>query len=204
MFLFTINTYFIGMEISNIEKEKLQNYVNFLLEYNEKINLIGKSTIEDIWNRHIVDSFQIMKLIENKNIKLADLGSGAGLPGIVLSICGVKEVHLFEKSPRKCEFLEKAKKFSDNKIIIHNVDISVIKDKTYDVIVSRALGNLNLLLNLSLNLKKDGTKCIFLKGKKVFEELEEAKKVWDIEYKLVESITSSEGKIVKIDSFCKK
>lgn len=192
------------MEISNIEKEKLQNYVNFLLEYNEKINLIGKSTIEDIWNRHIIDSFQIIKLIENKNIKLADLGSGAGLPGVVLSICGIKEVHLFEKSPRKCEFLEKAKKFSDNKIIIHNVDISAIKDKTYDVIVSRALGNLNLLLNLSLNLKKDGTKCIFLKGKKVFEELEEAKKVWNIDYELIASITSSEGKIVKIYSFCKK
>ncbi|HSQ97611.1 MAG TPA: 16S rRNA (guanine(527)-N(7))-methyltransferase RsmG [Rickettsiales bacterium] len=192
------------MEITNLEKEKLQNYVNFLLEYNNKINLIGKSTIEDIWNRHIVDSLQVIKLIENKNVKLADLGSGAGLPGIVLSICGIKEVHLFEKSPRKCEFLEKAKVFSDNKIVIQNVDISIFKDKTFDIITSRALGNLNLLLNFSLNLKKDNTKCIFLKGKKVFEELDEAKKIWNIDYELIDSITSNEGKIVKISSFYKK
>lgn len=192
------------MEITNLEKEKLQNYVNFLLEYNNKINLIGKSTIEDIWNRHIIDSLQVIKLIENKNIKLADLGSGAGLPGLVLSICGIKEVHLFEKSPRKCEFLEKAKEFSDNKIIIHNIDISTFKDKTFDIITSRALGNLNLLLNFSLNLNKESTKCIFLKGKKVFEELEEAKKFWNIDYELINSLTSNEGKILKISSFYKK
>ncbi|MDD2839719.1 MAG: 16S rRNA (guanine(527)-N(7))-methyltransferase RsmG [Rickettsiales bacterium] len=192
------------MEISNFEKEKLQNYVQFLLEYNKKINLIGKSTTDDIWNRHIVDSFQIIKLIQNKDIKLADLGSGAGLPGIVLSICGIKEVHLFEKSPRKCEFLEEAKNFSDNKIIIHNVDISQIRDNTFDVIVSRALGNLSLLLNFSLNFKKNNTKCIFPKGKKIFEELEQTKKAWNIDYKLTDSLTSSEGKIVEINSFCKK
>lgn len=192
------------MEISNIEKERLQNYVDFLLEYNEKINLIGTSTVEDVWNRHIVDSLQVIKLIQNKNIKLADLGSGAGLPGIVLSICGIREVHLFEKSPRKCEFLEKAKNFSNNKIIVRNVDISAAVDKTFDVIVSRALGNLSLLLNFSLNFKKNDAKCIFLKGKKVFEELEQAKKAWNIDYELIESLTSDEGKILKINSFCKK
>ena len=189
------------MEISDFEKNILEEYVKFLLEYNNKINLIGKSTIDDIWNRHIVDSLQIIKLIKNKNIKLADLGSGAGLPGIVLSIAGIKEVHLFEKSPRKCEFLEKAKNFSKNKIFIHNIDISTFKKETFDIITSRALGNLNLLLQFSENLKNKNTKCIFLKGKKVFEELDEAKKYWKIQYNLIDSITSNEGKIVEIESF---
>jgi 16S rRNA (guanine527-N7)-methyltransferase len=189
------------MEISDIEKEKLQKYVDFLLEYNNKINLIGKSTIDDIWNRHIIDSLQVIRLIKNKNIKLADLGSGAGLPGIVLSICGVKEVHLFEKSPRKCEFLEKAKIFSDNNIIVHNVDISNVKGNTFDIIVSRALGSIDSLLNFSMNLKKSNTICIFLKGKKVFEELESAKKSWTIDYKLIKSLTSDDGRLVEIESF---
>ena len=103
--------------IDLIEKNKIRltKYVDFLIEYNNKINLIGKSTINDIWDRHITDSLQLVKNIDNYNIKIADLGSGAGLPGIPLSIIGIKEVHLFEKSVRKCEFLEQAKNFSNNK-----------------------------------------------------------------------------------------
>ena len=157
------------MEISKEQEEQLKKYVDFLLKYNEKINLIGKSTIDDIWNRHIIDSLQVIKLIENKNVKLADLGSGAGLPGIVLSIAGIKEVHLFEKSPRKCEFLEQAKQFSKNQIIVHNIDINTFKDNSFNIITSRALGSLDLLLKFSQNLKNNNTKCIFLKGKKVFD-----------------------------------
>lgn len=189
------------MEISKEQEEQLEKYVDFLLKYNEKINLIGKSTIDDIWNRHIIDSLQVIKLIENKNIKLADLGSGAGLPGIVLSIAGIQEVHLFEKSPRKCEFLEQAKQFSKNKIVVHNVDIDTFKDNSFNIITSRALGSLDLLLKFSQNLKNNNTKCIFLKGKKVFEELEEAKKHWNIQYNLVDSFTSNEGKIVEVMQF---
>lgn len=191
------------MEISKEQEEQLKKYVDFLLKYNEKINLIGKSTIDDIWNRHIIDSLQVIKLIENKNVKLADLGSGAGLPGIVLSIAGIKEVHLFEKSPRKCEFLEQAKQFSKNQIIVHNIDINTFKDNSFNVITSRALGSLDLLLKFSQNLKNNNTKCIFLKGKKVFEELKEAKKYWKMEYNLVDSLTSNEGKIVEVKQFHK-
>jgi len=191
------------MEISKEQEEQLKKYVDFLLKYNEKINLIGKSTIDDVWNRHIIDSLQVIKLIENKNVKLADLGSGAGLPGIVLSIAGIKEVHLFEKSPRKCEFLEQAKQFSRNQIIVHNVDINTFKDNSFNIITSRALGSLDLLLKFSQNLKNNDTKCIFLKGKKVFEELEEAKKHWKMEYNLVDSLTSNEGKIVEVKQFHK-
>lgn len=191
------------MEISKEQEEQLKKYVDFLLKYNEKINLIGKSTIDDIWNRHIIDSLQVIKLIENKNVKLADLGSGAGLPGIVLSIAGIKEVHLFEKSPRKCEFLEQAKQFSKNQIIVHNIDINTFKDNSFNIITSRALGSLDLLLKFSQNLKNNNTKCIFLKGKKVFEELKEAKKYWKMEYNLVDSLTSNEGKIVEVKQFHK-
>lgn len=184
-------------------KDKLENYIKFLLEYNNKINLIGKSTIEDIWNRHIIDSLQLINIIENKNIKVADLGSGAGLPGIPLSIVGIKEVHLFEKSIRKCEFLEKAKNFSKNKIIVRNENLYNVKDKTFNIIVSRALANINLLLEFSQNLSNQNTKLIFLKGKKIYEEINEAKKYWKFNYELIDSITSSEGKIIIINDFKK-
>lgn len=192
------------VKISNEQFESLRSYVNFLLGYNNKINLIGRSTIEDIWNRHIIDCLQIIKLIDNKNIKVADLGSGAGLPGIPLSIIGVQEVELFEKSPRKCEFLELAKKYSKNRIIVRNENLYEVKDSTFDLIVSRALASLNILLKFSQNLIKKDTQLIFLKGKKIYEELDEAKKYWNIEYELFDSLTSNEGKIIKITNFSNK
>ena len=192
--------------IDLIEKNKIQltKYVDFLIEYNNKINLIGKSTINDIWDRHITDSLQLVKNIDNYNIKIADLGSGAGLPGIPLSIIGIKEVHLFEKSVRKCEFLEQAKNFSNNKIIVRNENLNEIKKENFDIIVSRALADLNTLLHFSKNLSTKSTKLLFLKGKKIYNEIEEAKKYWHFDYKLIDSITSNEGKIIEITSFAEK
>ena len=192
--------------IDLIEKNKIQltKYVDFLIEYNNKINLIGKSTINDIWDRHITDSLQLTKNIDNYNIKIADLGSGAGLPGIPLSIIGIKEVHLFEKSVRKCEFLEQAKNFSNNKIIVRNENLNEIKKENFDIIVSRALADLNTLLRFSKNLSTKNTKLLFLKGKKIYNEIEEAKKYWHFDYKLIDSITSDEGKIIEITSFAEK
>ena len=192
--------------IDLIEKNKIRltKYVDFLIEYNNKINLIGKSTINDIWNRHITDILQLVKNIDNYNIKIADLGSGAGLPGIPLSIIGIKEVHLFEKSVRKCEFLEQAKNFSNNKIIVRNENLNEIKKENFDIIVSRALADLNTLLHFSKNLSTKSTKLLFLKGKKIYNEIEEAKKYWHFDYKLIDSITSNEGKIIEITSFAEK
>ena len=192
--------------IDLIEKNKIRltKYVDFLIEYNNKINLIGKSTINDIWDRHITDSLQLVKNIDNYNIKIADLGSGAGLPGIPLSIIGIKEVHLFEKSVRKCEFLEQAKNFSNNKIVVRNENLNEIKKENFDIIVSRALADLNTLLYFSKNLSTKSTKLLFLKGKKIYNEIEEAKKYWHFDYKLIDSITSNEGKIIEITSFAEK
>lgn len=192
------------VKIDRNQFNMLNDYINFLLNYNNKINLIGKSTINDIWNRHIIDSLQIMKLIKNNNLSVADLGSGAGLPGIPISIAGIKNITLFEKSPRKCEFLNEAKKFSNNKIIIENKNLNDVKNKNFDIIVSRALANLDMLLNFSNNLKKSSTQLIFLKGKKIYEEIDEAKKNWNIQYQLFDSITSEEGKIIQITEFRSK
>jgi 16S rRNA (guanine527-N7)-methyltransferase len=184
-------------------QQQLVSYVDFLLEYNKKINLIGSSTTNNVWDRHIKDCLQIEKLIQNKNVKLADLGSGAGLPGLLLSIDSIREVHLFEKSPQKCIFLKQASKFSNNKIVIRNENLHDVKDNTFDIITSRALGNLTLLLDLSNNLRKKNTLLIFLKGKKIYDEINETKKKYIFNYKLYDSITSDEGKIIVIDSFNK-
>ena len=182
--------------------KKIEKYVDLLLEWNKKINLIGKSTIEDIYNRHILDSKQLLKFFtkeELENLIFADFGTGAGIPGVILSISGVKNIYLVEKSFRKSQFLNEAKKISDNKITVINKNIFDIKDIKFDIIVSRALAPLNELLKMVKPFCKSNTKCVFLKGKKILEEIKEAKKEANFEYKLFDSETSNEGRIIIIE-----
>ena len=185
-------------ELDNSQIKNLEDFVLLLLQENQNFNFIGNSTIEDIWNRHILDCAQLLRFIENKNAKFADLGSGAGFPGIILSILGLREIHLIEKAFRKCEFLRRAKLFSQKRIFIHQTKLEELAAIEFDCITSRALAPLDQLLTYSKKfLKKDGY-CLFLKGKNLEKEIELAKKTFQFEYQLHPSITSSESNIIKI------
>ena len=191
-----LNNFFLNSK----EQKNIEAYKDLLLDWNNnKINLIAKSTEADIDNRHFLDSAQLLNLLteeEKQKADCADFGTGAGFPGLVLSILGVKNMTLLEKSVQKCNFLKEAIKFSPNKINIINSDINTIKNLKFDIIFSRALANLNSLLIMVKPFIKNDSKCIFLKGKKIFEEIEEAKKHHKFEYKLIDSVTSNEGKII--------
>ncbi len=180
-------------KINNIEE-----FVILLLQENHNFNFIGKSTISDIWDRHILDSAQILQYIDDKNVKIADLGTGAGFPGIVISILGAKEVHLVEKSVRKCEFLRKAKLLSPNRLFVHQAKLEELSDQKFDVLTSRALASLDKLLDHSINFLKEGGYGLFLKGKSLDGELEEAKKSFTFSYELYPSLTSPESRIIKV------
>lgn len=185
-------------EINSSQIKNLEDFVLLLLQENQNFNFIGNSTIEDIWNRHILDCAQLLRFIENKNSKFADLGSGAGFPGIILSILGLREIHLIEKAFRKCEFLRRAKLFSQKRIFIHQTKLEELAAIEFDCITSRALAPLDQLLAYSKKfLKKDGY-CLFLKGKNLSSELEIAKKNFQFEYELHPSLTSSESNIIKV------
>lgn len=185
-------------ELDNSQIRNLEDFVLLLLQENQNFNFIGNSTIEDIWNRHILDCAQLLRFIENKNSKFADLGSGAGFPGIILSILGLHEIHLIEKAFRKCEFLRRAKLFSQKRIFIHQAKLEELTAIEFDCITSRALAPLDQLLVYSKKfLKKDGY-CLFLKGKNLEKEIELAKKTFQFEYQLHPSLTSSESNIIKI------
>ncbi len=190
-------------QISLEQEQNLSNFISSLLQKNDEFNFIGKSTIENIWERHVLDSAQLLCFIENKSIKFADFGSGAGFPGVILSILGLKEIHLIEKSFRKSEFLRSAKIFSKNKIFVHQSKLEELANIEFDCVVSRALAPLDKLLNYSSKfLKKDGY-CLFLKGKNLNQEIELAKKSFEFEYKTSPSLTSQESKIIKISKISK-
>jgi 16S rRNA (guanine527-N7)-methyltransferase len=191
-------------QLSQEQENSLQNYVDALIKHNNKFNLIGKSTIENIWERHILDCAQIFPLIQHKNKKTADFGSGAGLPGIILSILGIKEINLIEKSFRKAEFLRIAKDFSPNKIYIHQRNIEEIIDLKFSCITSRAFAPLPMLLQHSQKfLEKDGY-CLFLKGRNLKNEIVNSKFLFNFDYELFPSLTSKESHIIKIFNLNKK
>ena len=189
--------------ISKLDEKKLkllEDFESLLKDKNQQYNLIGKSTIDNIWERHFLDSAQLIKFIDDKNIKFADLGSGAGLPGIVLSILGVKDIRLIEKSYRKSEFLRQVKIDLELPFLVHQKNIEELdKSRKFDCIISRALAPLPKLLNFANDLLSNDGYCLFLKGKKLDFEISEARKIFDFKHQAFPSITSSEGQIVKIN-----
>lgn len=178
----------------------LEDFIILLMQETNEFNLIGKSTVDDAWNRHILDSAQLLKYIANKNVKIADFGSGAGFPGFVLSILGIKEMHLVEKSFRKCEFLRKAKLLSPERVFIHQAKLEELGDRKFDVITSRALASLDKLLAYSKKFLKNDGYALFLKGKNLEQELEIAKTQFSFSYELFPSLTSSESTIIKLSN----
>ncbi len=191
------------LQLTTQQEKSLEEYVLLLLSRNQNYNFIGKSTEDDIWQRHILDCAQLIKYIENIDLKFADFGSGAGLPGVILSILGLKEIHLIEKSFRKSEFLREAKNLSTNRIFIQNSKLEELSNLQFDCIISRALAPLPKLLEHSVKFLKSEGFCLFLKGKNLQSEINDSKKNFTFEYELYPSITSQESNIVHLKKISK-
>ena len=197
MLIENIDQFINEFNVSRETLDKLEKYVSLLKEWNEKLNLIGTSTLQNIWIRHIVDSAQLLKIIDKKNT-IYDFGSGAGLPGIVLSIMGVENVHLVESDGRKVKFLEEAVKISDHKIIIYNQRVESLNIKKANVITARALAPLSKLLDMVIKFANQTDRIIFFKGKNINNEIIEACKFFKFEYDLYQSLTSKDSSIIEI------
>jgi len=187
------------LKYNDEDLKKIDKFIKYLLLINKKYNLISKSTENDIWTRHILDSAQLVKFIEfNDNSSLSDLGSGGGFPGIILSIFNKNprfHVKLYEKSPIKAKFLEEAIKLvGSNAEVIKGDIFSQIIDTRY--VVCRAFKKIDKLIQVSREICKKPHKFIILKGKSAQEELEKAMKNKIFKYSLEKSITSRDSKIV--------
>ena len=150
---------------SNSILQKLYEYKKFLIKENEHMNLIGKSTIEDFDQRHLLDCIQIFKYLPEKGKIHMDLGTGAGLPGIILSIIGYTKLHLVEKSTKKSIFLENCKSRLGLNYTVHNKSISELSGIKIDYITARAFAPIEKIISLTKNIINQHTKFILLKGK---------------------------------------
>ena len=190
------------LKFSRIDIEKLEMFKSLLLDYNSKYNLISKKTEKEIWSRHILDSAQLIKYCNMKNNKnLVDFGSGAGFPGIVLGIFNKNpefHVKLYEKSPVKRSFLNNVKnKIDVNFEIAENVYDELIDT---DLIVCRAFKKLDQIVKISREKVKKSHKLIILKGKSAQSEINNVSLASNYSYKLEDSITDSDSKIIIIEA----
>lgn len=182
------------LQKQNID-QKLKLYIELLLKWNKTINLIAKSTEANIYERHILDSLQLMDLIDDKNIHIADLGSGAGLPGIILSIAGVKEVSLIESDVRKATFLRQASQLSANIIHVKNERLENVVSH-FDLITARAFADLNKIFSLSQHLNIN--RYLLMKGKNYRLEIDVANQNWRFDLTAHASRTDQDAKILDI------
>ena len=177
--------------------EKINLYKEMLLDENERINLISRTTADDIEDRHFLDSIQLITLIGDKAHSLVDIGTGAGLPGILLAIGGCKSVYLVEKQTKKCDFLNRVNNKLGLDMNILNLRIEDIDDRQFDYVVSRAFAKLNKIISITKNITHKKSKYILLKGKTFLDEIKSVnKKRFSINY--IDSITSPDSKIIEL------
>ena len=185
--------------------QKLNKYLTLLNIWQLKFNLVSNKSLTSIWNRHFLDSYQILKFI-GKNKKILDFGTGAGFPGMVCGICSNNDVCLVDSNKKKILFLKEIKKKLNlkNVFVLHSRIENLSFKSKFDVICARAVTSLENLMTYSANLGHVNTKFIFLKGKTVDKEISLSRKKWSFNLKYEKSITSKEGKILIFKDLTKK
>ena len=183
---------------------KLESYVDLLLDWSQRQNLIGPSTIPTIWTRHVADSLQLLDLAPKAKV-WADFGAGAGFPGIPIACALAGQegaaVHLVESIGKKANFLREAVRVTGAPAVVHQEraeKFSADHGDSVDVVTARALAPLKLLCDLSFPLIQRGAIGLFPKGQDVDAELTEATKYWKIEATKVPSKTSPGGNILVV------
>ena len=184
---------------------RLDRYVELLLEWQAKTNLVAPSTLPTLWTRHISDSLQLLSIAPTAKA-WADLGSGGGFPGVVLA-CALAEtpganIHLIERNAKKAAFLREAIRVTSASGTVHLADIGDSVDRIVgpiDCVTARALAPLHQLIGFAEPIVRKGATALFLKGQDVEAELTEATKYWNIKPRLHPSRTGGNGWIVDLD-----
>ena len=205
-----IDTFSRFTQVSRETITSLVKYENYLIQSNKTLNLIGKSTINEIWTRHFLDSSQVIDFIDKNTKNLIDLGSGAGFPGLIIAILAKDrkislKVKLIEKSPKKASFLREIVNYLNLNVEVLNINaLTYTKKLEADLIVARAFKPLRIVLQF-LDKNTENWKKVFLfLGKTGQSELLQASKSWHIKYKQRMSVTSNDSVVIEINKLKKK
>jgi 16S rRNA (guanine527-N7)-methyltransferase len=190
----------------NVSREsfaQIETYVELLLTWQSKINLIGPSTVENVWRRHVLDALQLLPLMHSKTEAVADLGSGAGIPGLILALGGNLRADLYESNGKKVAFMREAIRQTMVNAAVHQIRLETLEDhlpaRIPQYVTARALAPLERLLFWAEPLLKRGAIGLFHKGQDVDSELIEATKFWKIGAIIRHaSMTDSDGTILEV------
>lgn len=184
--------------VSRETLDQLRAYADLLITWNAKINLVGRSTVGDLWWRHMFDAAQLVPLLPIKRSTLVDMGSGAGFPGLVLAAMGQLSAHLIEGDQRKAAFLREAARVMGLSVQVHACRIEAAPLLSADVISARALAPLPELLALAERFANATTVHIYPKGQNVEGELTQTHKIWTMQLEQFPSRTESAASILRL------
>ena len=196
--LTTLNKIKNTFSINSSQEIKLIKFLKELAIHNKHTNLVGKSTLVNPWRSHILDCIQVSPFIKNRNSTILDMGTGPGLPGLVLSIIGYKNVNLVDSNRKKINFVRHISKKLDISVKTFLSRIEKLNNSKFDFLISRALANLNQLFIYSHKLTGKDSVLIFLKGKKVKNEIQEAKEIWSFNSEIYPSQSDERGSVLII------
>jgi 16S rRNA (guanine527-N7)-methyltransferase len=199
-----------GVNVSRESRARLTAYVDLLVKWQRRINLIGPSTVDDVWQRHIADAIQLVPLIKPHVKRILDVGSGAGIPGLVVAISLMERqpvtVHLVESTGKKSAFLRQAVLLTGAPAVIHDCRIEDLATAgsagrlgRIDLVTARALAPLPKLLQLALPWLQAGATGLFHKGGEIDRELTESAKYWRLACVRHPSFVDPDGCILEVN-----
>jgi 16S rRNA (guanine527-N7)-methyltransferase len=194
-------------ELVRVSREtlaRLEVYAELLTRWSARINLVGHDTLRDLWRRHILDSAQLHRFIPSAAQHLIDLGSGAGLPGLVLAILGIPGIELVEADSRKAAFLREAARITRAEVAIRPCRIQAVPPHPIDVITARACAPLDRLLDLAAPFLAPRTLCLFPKGERFNEELTLARKAWTMNVSVEQSLSDRRGVVLRLQQVARE
>ena len=189
---------FAALSVSRETQERLVGYVGLLRKWNPAINLVSARSLDDVWQRHILDSAQLVALLPAGRPTVVDLGSGGGLPALVLGCFGGAEIHMVESDRRKAVFLSQVVQALDLDATVHAVRIDASPPIDADVITARALAPVGKLLDFAVGFMAKKPQCLFLKSLDVASELTAATKHWRFDAETIPSRSDSRGVVLRI------
>ena len=179
-------------------QEKLDCYVQLLIKWQARINLISSKTLPEIWHRHILDSAQLVSYLPKTPSVILDMGSGAGLPGVILAILTRHQLHLVESDSRKIAFMRTALRETGTSAILHEQRMEAVLALRPDIITARALAPLSQLITLASAQHHEKIEYLFLKGREAKQELTALPACPKMEAECLPSMTDSQASIIRL------
>lgn len=184
--------------VSRETLDRLEVYGQLLKKWQKAVNIVSRGTLESFWERHILDSLQISSYIKGKTV--LDVGSGGGFPGMVLAICTDLQITCLDSDTKKALFLEEVARLTFTKVRILTARIEDLKEE-FNTLCARGFSPLKKLVSITLKHSQYG---VFLKGRKLNREMDEAKRYYDFEYDIFKSETDPSGNIIVVSHIIEK